>query len=160
MCGGKQFVHPMYPKGQFYAPTVLADVTADMLIATEEIFGPVITIYKFQREEEALKIANGTEFGLGSSVFSRDYVKAERVAKKLRVGMANVNGWGVNYLCQVIIYSVITSKSKSRFRLAVLDCLDSTDLPGSRDYVEIAILEQPQLIDSLYWGFARLFRPC
>lgn len=88
-------------KGQFYLPTVLSNVDMTMRIAHEEIFGPVVTIYKFSTEKEAIKIANSTEFGLTSSVFSCDYSKAERICRALKVGSSNVNGWGVNYLCQV-----------------------------------------------------------
>jgi acyl-CoA reductase-like NAD-dependent aldehyde dehydrogenase len=80
-----------------------------MKIAKDEIFGPVITIYKFKTEEEAIAITNCSNFGLGSSVFSLNYERAERVARKLKVGMSNVNGWGVNYLCQVLISVLLGS---------------------------------------------------
>lgn len=77
-----------------------------MKIAKEEIFGPVVTVYKFDDEKEAIDMLNSTEFGLSGSVFTKDYTKAERISKQLKVGMCNVNGWGVNYLCQVITSSV------------------------------------------------------
>jgi acyl-CoA reductase-like NAD-dependent aldehyde dehydrogenase len=92
VAGGKVYVHPEYPEGQFYMPTVLADVTKDMRIYHEEVFGPVLLVFRFESEAEAVEIANGTAFGLGSAVFSRDYVKAERVCKVLKAGMSNVNG--------------------------------------------------------------------
>ncbi|KAI8904331.1 Aldehyde/histidinol dehydrogenase [Gorgonomyces haynaldii] len=98
--GGKRFVHPKYPKGQFFEPTILTNVTMDMKIATEEVFGPVMVVFKFEAEQEAIDIANGSEFGLGSGVFTLDLKRADRICSQLKVGMTNVNAFGVNYLCQ------------------------------------------------------------
>lgn len=92
IAGGDIYIHPEYPKGQYFKPTVLADVTSDMRIYHEEVFGPVMLVFRFETVEEAIKIANDTEFGLGSAVFSKDYVKAEKVCRKLKAGMSNVNG--------------------------------------------------------------------
>ena len=113
--GGKVHVDPKYPKGQFFMPTVLADITSKMKVAHEEMFGPVVLIFKFDTEEEAIEIANSTDFGLGSAVFSKDYDKAERISKQLSVGMCNVNGWGVNYLCQSLPFGGVKQSGFDRF---------------------------------------------
>ena len=77
--------------GCFYAPTVLAGARADMLCAREETFGPVAPVFKFDTEDEALALANATEFGLASYFFSRDVGRIFRVAEGLEYGMVGVN---------------------------------------------------------------------
>ncbi|MFH8249116.1 NAD-dependent succinate-semialdehyde dehydrogenase [Microbacterium sp. B2969] len=77
--------------GAYYAPTVLADVTSDMDAYREEFFGPVGVVYKVADEDEAVKVANDTPFGLGSYVFTTDEQQAERVANKIDAGMVYVN---------------------------------------------------------------------
>lgn len=79
-------------KGYFVKPTVFADVTNQMSIAREEIFGPVLTIIPFDTEEEALHIANDTPYGLTNYVQTQDGEKAKRVARRLRSGMVQING--------------------------------------------------------------------
>lgn len=74
-----------------------------MLIAHEEVFGPVLCMYKFRTEAEGVALANANEFGLGGAVFTLDYTKGERVAAMMRTGMCNVNDFGVNYLCMVCV---------------------------------------------------------
>ncbi|MRK02471.1 aldehyde dehydrogenase family protein [Aeromicrobium sp. S22] len=74
-----------------YAPAVLTGVTPDMRAYSEELFGPVAVVYKVGSDEEALALANDTTYGLGGSVFSADPARAERLAQRLEVGMANVN---------------------------------------------------------------------
>ncbi len=73
-------------KGFFVEPTVFADVTDDMTIAKEEIFGPVQAVLKFSTLEEAVKRANASEYGLGGGVFTKDMDKAMRVAQALEAG--------------------------------------------------------------------------
>lgn len=84
--------------GYFVKPTVFADVTNDMTIAQEEIFGPVICLIPFEGEEEAIRIANDTPYGLAAQVQSGDEARAKRVADRLRAGMVHINGadmdWG------------------------------------------------------------------
>ncbi|MFF0489463.1 succinic semialdehyde dehydrogenase [Nocardia sp. NPDC004068] len=75
----------------FYAPTVLTDVTPDMLHATQETFGPVVTVYRFTDEEDAIRRANATTYGLNASVWSADLARARRVADRLEAGNINVN---------------------------------------------------------------------
>jgi succinate-semialdehyde dehydrogenase / glutarate-semialdehyde dehydrogenase len=76
---------------QFFAPTVVADVTADMLCAREETFGPFAPIFKFSTEQEAIDAANATEFGLASYFYSRDIGRIYRVGEALEYGMVGVN---------------------------------------------------------------------
>jgi len=78
--------------GYFVKPTVFADVTPDMTIAKEEIFGPVLSIMPFDTEEEAIAIANDTAYGLTNYVQTTDNDKARRVARQLRSGMVEMNG--------------------------------------------------------------------
>ena len=80
-----------FKKGYFIKPTVFTDVKNDMRIAKEEIFGPVLSIIPFENEEEAIKITNDTEYGLGNYLQTEDKEKAKRVSKKLRSGIVYVN---------------------------------------------------------------------
>jgi succinate-semialdehyde dehydrogenase/glutarate-semialdehyde dehydrogenase len=77
--------------GQFFQPTILADVTSDMKVAHEETFGPVAPLFRFDTEEEAIQMANNTEFGLASYFFSRDIGRIWRVAEALEYGMVGIN---------------------------------------------------------------------
>ena len=76
---------------RFYRPTVLADVTAEMLCAREETFGPVAPVFRFKSEQEAVAVANATEFGLASYFYSRDIGRIFRVAEALEYGMVGIN---------------------------------------------------------------------
>ncbi|PYG30531.1 aldehyde dehydrogenase family protein [Pelagimonas varians] len=79
-------------KGFYVRPTVFADVTPDMTIANEEIFGPVLSIMKFDDEDEAVRIANDTPYGLTNYVQSADPARRNRLARQLRSGMVEMNG--------------------------------------------------------------------
>ena len=79
--------------GHFMRPTVFRDVTADMCIAQEEVFGPVLAIMPFDTEEQAIEIANGTEFGLVAGVFTQDISRAMRCTRHLKSGQVFVNEW-------------------------------------------------------------------
>jgi succinate-semialdehyde dehydrogenase / glutarate-semialdehyde dehydrogenase len=87
LCGGR----PIDGDGWFYAPTVLAGVTADAALLREEIFGPVAPVVAFASEDEALAAANGTEYGLAAYVYTRDLARAFRMAERLDVGMVGLN---------------------------------------------------------------------
>ncbi len=89
-CGGPVEV-PGYESGRFYAPTVLTGVTPDMRLTREEIFGPVIPIEVVDSEEEAIRRANDSEFGLGASVWTLDRDKGERIARRIESGMVWIN---------------------------------------------------------------------
>jgi betaine-aldehyde dehydrogenase len=86
------------PKGYFVKPTVFANVRNDMTIAQEEIFGPVLSILPYDDEEDAIRIANDTIYGLGGGVWSGDAERAKRVARRMRTGQVSVNGGGFNML--------------------------------------------------------------
>jgi succinate-semialdehyde dehydrogenase/glutarate-semialdehyde dehydrogenase len=77
--------------GTYFQPTVLANVTQDMLVAREETFGPVAPVFRFTTEEEAIAAANATEFGLAAYFYSRDVARVFRVAEQLESGMVGVN---------------------------------------------------------------------
>jgi succinate-semialdehyde dehydrogenase/glutarate-semialdehyde dehydrogenase len=77
--------------GLFYQPTVLADVTSEMLVSREETFGPVAPLFRFETEEEVVALANNTEFGLAAYFYSRDVGRIFRVAEALEAGMVSVN---------------------------------------------------------------------
>ncbi|WP_028744959.1 aldehyde dehydrogenase family protein [Rhizobium mesoamericanum] len=81
-----------FEAGYFVKPTIFADVNNDMRIAREEVFGPVLAIMRFDTEEEAIAIANDTNYGLAAYVQTGDPDRAERVATRLRAGMVHING--------------------------------------------------------------------
>jgi len=91
--GGKRPAGHVYQNGYWLEPTLLADVTADMKIAKEEIFGPVITAERFHSEEEVLFAANDTPYGLAAAVWTKDLDKANRLSRKLRFGTVWVNDY-------------------------------------------------------------------
>ncbi|MEM1414701.1 MAG: aldehyde dehydrogenase family protein [Myxococcota bacterium] len=82
--------------GFFVRPTVFADVTPDMTIAREEIFGPVLSILTYEEEDDAVRIANDSIYGLHGGVFSADVERAKRVARRLRTGQVDINGGRFN----------------------------------------------------------------
>jgi len=79
--------------GYFMAPTVLADVAPEMVVAQKEVFGPVLAVIPFDTEDEAIEIANGTEFGLVAGVFTHHLERALRCTRRLRAGQVFVNEW-------------------------------------------------------------------
>ena len=81
--------------GYYVKPTVFADVNNQMEIARTEIFGPVLSVIPFETEEEAVEIANDTDYGLTNYIQSKDYEKIRRLARKLRSGMVDINGAGI-----------------------------------------------------------------
>jgi len=83
-------------KGYFVSPTVFADVTTDMTIAQEEIFGPVLSILSYDDEDEALRIANDSIYGLAGGVWSGDAEKAKAFARKMKTGQIDINGGSFN----------------------------------------------------------------
>lgn len=84
--------------GYFIPPTVFSNVTTDMTIAQEEIFGPVLSIMPYDDEEDAIRIANDTVYGLAGGVWSADPERAKRVARRLRTGQVEINGGNFNLL--------------------------------------------------------------
>lgn len=82
---------PLEEDGYFYPPTVLENVPHEAAIAREEIFGPVAAVYKFESEDEAVRMANDTEYGLAAYLYTRDLKRAMRVGRRLETGMLGVN---------------------------------------------------------------------
>jgi succinate-semialdehyde dehydrogenase/glutarate-semialdehyde dehydrogenase len=77
--------------GTFYAPTILTQVTTEMRIAREEVFGPVAPLFKFETEAEAVALANDTEFGLAAYFYAKDLSRVWRVMEAIQAGMVGVN---------------------------------------------------------------------
>ncbi len=89
--GGERLTSAEFANGSFYAPTVLEGVTPEMLISTEETFGPVAGITRFETEEEAIRVANESVYGLAAYFHTRDYARLLRVAEKLEYGIIGAN---------------------------------------------------------------------
>jgi acyl-CoA reductase-like NAD-dependent aldehyde dehydrogenase len=92
---GGELVGAVYERGFFVHPTILTDVSNDMTVASEEIFGPVVSVLKYNTVEEAIEIANDTEYGLSAGVWSSDTDQALEVARKLEAGTVWINDWHV-----------------------------------------------------------------
>lgn len=92
-CGGERAVQGELAKGAFMKPTILADVTNNMRVAQEEIFGPVACFIKFRDEDEVIKMANDNEYGLGGAVWTRDINRALRVARAIETGRMWINDY-------------------------------------------------------------------
>jgi len=88
VCGGK----PLESEGVYYQPSILDFVTAQTRAYHEELFGPVAIVIRAAGEEDALRIANETRFGLGSSIWSKDIARAEQMATQIQAGCTFING--------------------------------------------------------------------
>ncbi|KAG0058496.1 Meiotic Sister-Chromatid recombination aldehyde dehydrogenase [Linnemannia elongata] len=113
--GGEGYVHPKFPDGQFFAPTLITDLRPDMKIAQEEAFAPIMAVFKFKTLDEAITIANSTRYCLGSNVFSRNQKEGQYMMDRLKVGMSNLNDFGVNYLCQSLPFGGVGMSGYGRF---------------------------------------------
>lgn len=91
LCGGHRLTDAAHARGNFVAPTVFTQTRPDMKIVREEIFGPVMVVQLFDTEEEAIRLANDTPYGLAGGVFTRDAAKGLRVLKQLRAGITWLN---------------------------------------------------------------------
>jgi len=89
--GGKKPDGPGFEKGHWVQPTIIVGVTNDMRIAREEVFGPVLSVIRYEDDDEAIRIANDTEYGLASAVWSTDDERALAVASKIRAGTVWIN---------------------------------------------------------------------
>lgn len=86
--GGKK---PSNLKGAYYMPTILTNITRDMRVWNEEVFGPVLAVVSFKGEDEAVRLANDTKYGLGALVFTNDKKRAERIASRIQAGTVEIN---------------------------------------------------------------------
>lgn len=94
VAGGARVTGPGYDEGHYFAPTVFDQVDPDGVLAQEEIFGPVLSVLTFRTEEEALNIANGTQYGLKATVWSKDASRLLRMVKSVRAGIVMGNSTG------------------------------------------------------------------
>jgi acyl-CoA reductase-like NAD-dependent aldehyde dehydrogenase len=86
--------------GQFFEPTVVVDCDHTMSLVRDETFGPVMTILRVKDEDEAIRLANDSRYGLGSSIFTKDRARADRMAKRISAGMVVANDYGIGYMIQ------------------------------------------------------------
>ena len=148
LVGGKRHLHPKYPKGHYFAPTLLVDVTSTMHIAQEELFAPICLLMRASSVDEAIVIANSSSYALGASVFGSKKSDLEKVTSGVRAGMVSVNDFAVYYAVQLPfggvggsgygrfageegLRSLCNSKSVSRDRFPRLM---STSIPGALRY--------------------------
>lgn len=94
LCGGERVTDGEYAKGAFVAPTIFSDCSDDMSIVREEIFGPVLSLLDYQDEEEVIRRANATEYGLAAGVVTPDLARAHRIVHRLEAGICWINTWG------------------------------------------------------------------
>jgi betaine-aldehyde dehydrogenase len=95
VCGGRRARGPGLDAGCFVEPTIFADCSDECRIVREEIFGPVMSVLRFREEEEAVRRANATHFGLAAGVFTRDLARAHRVVARLQAGICWINNYNV-----------------------------------------------------------------
>lgn len=113
LCGGKR--NKKLAPGLFYEPTLLVNVTQNMRITQEEVFGPVMVIDRFNNDQELLNRINKCDFGLGASVFCANNKRALKLANNINSGMVNVNDFGVNYLVQSLPFGGVKKSGFGRF---------------------------------------------
>jgi acyl-CoA reductase-like NAD-dependent aldehyde dehydrogenase len=123
----------------FYAPTVLADVTHEMLIMREETFGPVLPIMAFDDDDEAVRLANDSEYGLAASVWTRDSKRGERLARSIHAGTVMVNDvvscFGISEAPHGGVKASGIGRTHGRFGLEEmvrLKYLDTDRMPGMK----------------------------
>ncbi|XP_057546310.1 aldehyde dehydrogenase 22A1 [Amaranthus tricolor] len=100
---------------QFFPPTVIVNVNHSMQIMQEEAFGPIMPIMKFSSDEEVIRLANDSRYGLGCAVFSGSQSRARRIASELRCGVAAVNDFASTYMCQSLPFGGVKDSGFGRF---------------------------------------------
>ncbi|KAN0075408.1 Aldehyde/histidinol dehydrogenase [Tylopilus felleus] len=113
--GGKKYLHPSSAGNAYFAATVLGDVDPKSRIAQTELFAPIALLIRYDDIEEAIKIANGTKYGLGASVFGPHQDLCLEVARELECGMVSINDFGVFYLNQDLPFGGTKSSGYGRF---------------------------------------------
>lgn len=99
--GGKRYQHPNYPQGHYFEPTLLVDVDRTMDIFHEEVFGPVLTMIKANDVDDAIEMSNGTEYGLGNSIFGKNFQECNEIANRLESGNVAINDFATYYVAQL-----------------------------------------------------------
>lgn len=105
----------IYADGAFFEATVLTGVKASMRIAQEEVFGPIVAVYAWRHDVELVQAVNGSKFGLGASVFTKNAKRGDKIFASLKVGMGSVNDYGVHYLCQSLPFGGTKESGSDRF---------------------------------------------
>jgi len=139
LCGGPAEV-PGSP-GQYIAPTVLTNVTHEMRIMREEIFGPVLPVVVVANEEEAIELANDSEFGLGASIWTRDRHKGERMARRIESGMVWINDHAYTHAAIQTAWGGVKDSGlgRSHSKFGFYECVEIKTVawsssPRSRDF--------------------------
>lgn len=101
VAGGSQYQHPNYPQGSYFEPTLLVEVTEDMRIFKEEVFGPILTIIRADNADDAVRLSNSSEYGLGNSVFGKLYSECNAIANRLQSGNVAINDFATFYVAQL-----------------------------------------------------------
>jgi acyl-CoA reductase-like NAD-dependent aldehyde dehydrogenase len=132
-------------RGQFWEPTLLVDVTHDMAVAQEETFGPVMTIMRVRSEDEAVRLANDCAYGLGSSVFTRDAARGERMAQRISAGMTVINDYGLAYMMQSAPFGGVRTSGFGRIngREGLRACCNIKTVVGDRLPIHQAVSFYP-----------------
>ncbi len=112
LTGGKRILGD---RGNYFEPTILGDVTPEMDISRDEVFGPVMLLMRVKDDAEAVRVANGVSYGLSSSVFSKDHARARRIADELETGMTAINDFGgVTYMAQDLTFGGVKASGYGR----------------------------------------------
>jgi len=151
LAGGTRYINPKAPKGHYFAPTLLVDVTPSMPIASHELFGPICVLMRASSVDDAIAITNSTMYGLGCSVFGSKAADLEKVAREVSVGMVAINDFAAYYVCGLPFGGVRGSgygRFGGREGLRALCnmksvCVDrwplmKTSIPPRLDYVAVA----------------------
>ncbi|KAH0843660.1 putative aldehyde dehydrogenase-like protein C21C3 [Fonsecaea pedrosoi] len=100
-CGGRRFNHPEYHRGTYFTPTLLSNVTPEMEIAQNELFAPVFLLMKAVDVDDAIRIANSTNYALGAGVFGHNQRDVQKCVRGVKAGMVAVNDFGAYYACSL-----------------------------------------------------------
>lgn len=101
LCGGKRYIHPNYPQGHYFQPTLISDLDPNSKIAQNEVFGPLLSLIYASDDEEGIAIANNSKFALGGSIFTTDRKKGFDLCKKFKTGNVAINDFATFYVCQL-----------------------------------------------------------
>ncbi len=110
LVGGKRANRP----GNFFEPTVLVDVSPEMAVAQEEAFGPVLSILRVKDDDDAVRVANSTAYGLSCTVFSKNATRAKRIVDRVQSGSASINDFGFTYMAQELPFGGVRGSGYGR----------------------------------------------